>query len=58
MKSRHVANNSLRKSGCKGVLKNGDGTSEYMHGVKEHSLALSFFRIEMKTDLFQSYGHC
>ena len=24
----------------------------------EHSLALSFFRIGMKTDLFQSCGHC
>ena len=24
----------------------------------EHSLALPFFGIEMKTDLFQSYGHC
>ena len=24
----------------------------------EHSLALPFFRIEMKTDLFQSYGSC
>ena len=24
----------------------------------EHSLALSFFRIGMKTDLFQSGGHC
>ena len=24
----------------------------------EHSLALPFFGIRMKTDLFQSYGHC
>ena len=24
----------------------------------EHSLALAFFEIGMKTDLFQSYGHC
>ena len=24
----------------------------------EHSLALTFFGIGMKTDLFQSYGHC
>ena len=24
----------------------------------KHSLALLFFGIEMKTDLFQSYGHC
>ena len=24
----------------------------------EHSLALPFFRIEMKTDVFQSCGHC
>ena len=24
----------------------------------EHSLALSFFGIQMKTDLFQSHGHC
>ena len=24
----------------------------------DHSLALPFFRIEMKTDLFQSCGHC
>ena len=24
----------------------------------KHSLALSFFRIGMKTDLFQSHGHC
>ena len=26
--------------------------------VKERSLALPFFGIEMKTDLFQSGGHC
>ena len=26
--------------------------------VYEHSLALSFFRIDMNTDLFQSCGHC
>ena len=26
--------------------------------VIEHSLALPFFRIGMKTDLFQSCGHC
>ena len=24
----------------------------------EHSLALSFFEIRMKTDLFQTCGHC
>ena len=31
--------------------------SAIVHWV-EHSLALPFFGIEMKTDLFQSYGHC
>ena len=31
---------------------------EYNCAVVEHSLALPFFEIEMKTDLFQFCGHC
>ena len=31
---------------------------EYNCAVLEHSLALPFFGIGMKTDLFQSCGHC
>ena len=35
----------------------GCGTSAIVRQF-EHSLALPFFGIRMKTDLFQSYGHC
>ena len=33
-------------------------TTERLHFHFEHSLALPFFGIGMKTDLFQSCGHC
>ena len=39
----------------KPILKNFE---HYFASVWEHSLALPFFGIGMKTDLFQSYGHC
>ena len=44
---------------CPWGLKESDVTEGlHFHFHFEHSLALPFFGIGMKTDVFQSYGHC